>query len=73
VKLWEDTSIDNATGANDMTAKQITRYEIREFIGNEYSKQLGRRLRTREQAGRIVRLLKKQGRTVFSSPLKIAA
>ncbi len=56
-----------------MTAKQITRYEVREFTGNEYSKQLGRRLRTREQAGRIVRLLKKQGRTVFAFPLKIAA
>ncbi len=56
-----------------MTTKQITRYEVREFVGNEYSKQLGRRLRTREQASRIVRLLKKQGRTVFSSPLKIAA
>lgn len=53
--------------------KQVTRYEIREFTGNEYSKQLGRRLRTREQATRIVRLLKKTGRTVFASPLKIAA
>jgi hypothetical protein len=58
---------------NDMTTKQITRYEVREFVGNNYSKQLGCRLRTREQAGRIVRLLKKQGRMVFSSPLKIAA
>jgi hypothetical protein len=71
--LWEDTSINNATGADNMINKQITRYEVREFTGNEYSKQLGRRLRTREQAGRIVRLLKKQGRAVFASPLKIAA
>ena len=50
-----------------------TRYEVREFNGNEYSKQLGRRLRTRMEASRIVRILKKQGRSVFASPLKIAA
>ena len=54
-------------------SKQITRYEVREFTGNEYSKQLGRRLRTREQAARIVRILKKSGRTVFAAPMKIAA
>jgi H2-forming N5,N10-methylenetetrahydromethanopterin dehydrogenase-like enzyme len=53
--------------------KTTTRYQVREFIGNEYSKQLGRRLRTREQAGRIVKMLKKQGRAVFASPLKITA
>jgi hypothetical protein len=57
---------------NEMT-KQITRYQVREFNGNEYSKQLGCRLRTRKEAGRIVRLLKKQGRSVFAASLKIAA
>ena len=56
-----------------MTNKQIIRYEIREFTGNQYSKQIIHRLRTLEQAGRIIRLLKKQGRTVFMAPLKIAA
>jgi hypothetical protein len=69
----DNSFINNANGANDMKAKQITRYEVREFVGNEYSKQLGCRLRTREQANRIIRLLKKQGRKVFSSPLKLAA
>jgi hypothetical protein len=54
-----------------MTFKTVTRYEIREIHGIEYSKQISRRLRTREQASRIVRLLKKQGRTVFAVPLKI--
>jgi len=53
--------------------KQVTRYQIREFVGIDYSKQIGRRLRTREQAMRIVRILKKAGRTVFAAPLKIAA
>lgn len=48
-------------------------YEVREFIGNDYSKTLGRRLRERKDALRIVRLLKKQGREVFASPMSIAA
>jgi len=47
-------------------------YQVREFIGNAYSKQLGRRLRERPDALRIVRLLKKQGREVFAAPLKVA-
>lgn len=53
--------------------KTTTRYQVREFIGNDYSKQLGRRLRTRTEASRVCKLLKKQGRTVFASPMKIAA
>ncbi len=52
--------------------KTTNLYQVREFTGNEYSKQLGRRLRTRTDALRIVRLLKKAGREVFASPLKIA-
>jgi hypothetical protein len=42
-------------------------YQVREFIGNDYSKQLGYRLRERTDALRIVRILKKQGRTVFAT------
>ena len=49
--------------------KTINLYQVREFIGNRYSKQLGRRLRTRKDALRIVRLLKRQGRDVFANPL----
>ena len=56
-----------------MKAKQMTRYEVREYVGSAFSKQLGRRLRTREQALRIVRILKKAGREAFVSPLRIAA
>lgn len=48
-------------------------YEVREFTGNNYSKQLGRRLRERTDALRLVRLLKKQGRDVFAAPLKVSA
>lgn len=48
-------------------------YQVREFIGTEYSKQLGGRLRERTDAQRLVRLLKKQGRTVFAAPIKVAA
>jgi len=47
-------------------------YQVREFIGNAYSKQLGRRLRERTDALRIVRLLKKQGREAFASSVGIA-
>jgi phosphoserine phosphatase len=43
------------------------KYQVREFIGSAYSKQLGRRLRTRTDALRMVRILKKQGRTVFAT------
>lgn len=53
--------------------KQVTRYEVREYIGNDYSKQIGRRLRTRQDASRIVKILKSSGRSVFAAPIKIAA
>jgi hypothetical protein len=48
-------------------------YQVREFIGGDYSKQLGLRLRERTDALRLVRLLKKQGRDVFAAPMKVAA
>lgn len=54
-------------------SKQVTRYQIREFVGSNYSRKLGRRLRTREQAVRIVKMLRKAGRDVFSAQMKIAA
>lgn len=48
------------------------RYEIREFTaGQTFSRQLGRRLRTRKSALRSVRLLKAQGREVYATPLQI--
>lgn len=52
--------------------KQVTLYQIREYIGDDYSRQLGRRLRTRAEALAIVKLLKKSGREVFKSPMKVA-
>jgi len=62
-----------ATNQGCNMSKQVTRYQIREFVGSDYSRQLGRRLRTREQAVRIVKMLRKAGRDVFSAPMKIAA
>lgn len=56
-----------------MSSKQVTRYEVREYVGSAFSRQLGRRLRTRTDALRIVRLLKKAGRTVFAAPMQVAA
>jgi hypothetical protein len=58
---------------SDKMTKTRKLYEVREYIGNYYSKQIGRRLRERKDALRIVRLLKKQGREVFASPISIAA
>jgi hypothetical protein len=58
---------------NSMQTKTRTLYQVREFIGNDYSKQLGQKLRDRTVALRLVRLLKKQGRSVFAAPLRIAA
>lgn len=52
--------------------KTTNLYQVREFTGNEYSKQLGRRLRARTDALRLIRILKKQGREVFISPVRIA-
>ena len=52
--------------------KQVTRYQVREFVGNDYSKQLGRRLRSREDASRIVKILKKAGREVFKVSMKVS-
>jgi hypothetical protein len=57
----------------DMATKQVTRYEIREFVGSSFSKSLGRKLRDRSAAARIVRRLKKQKRDVFSVPFRISA
>lgn len=54
-------------------AKTRSMYQVREFVGACYSKQLGRRLRSREDAARLVRILKKQGREVFASKMNIAA
>jgi len=53
--------------------KQRNLYQVREFVGAAYSKQLGRRLRWRADAMRVVRLLKKQGREVFAVPMRVSA
>lgn len=55
-----------------MKVKQVTRYQVREYIGSSFSRQLGRRLRAREQAARIARVLKSAGREVFLSPLRVS-
>ena len=54
-----------------MTIKARKLYTVREFVGNNFSKQLGRRLRERGDALRIVRLLKNQGRDVLAYPVLV--
>lgn len=55
-----------------MNSKTSSLYQVREFVGNSYSKQLGRRLRKRVDAGRIVRILEGQGRIVFAARVLVA-
>ena len=65
--------ISSTSQQREIDMKQIILYEIREYKGNEYSKQLGRRLRTRSEASRIVKILKADGREVFASKIKVFA
>ena len=56
--------------------KTVTRYEIREYQyeGAGYSKAMGRKLRDRKAATKLVKRLKKMGhKYAFASPIKIAA
>ncbi len=51
--------------------KTVSRYEIREYIGNEYSKSVFRQIVDRQRAAKIVKRLKKSGRSVFASKMSI--
>lgn len=53
--------------------KTVTRYEIRAFAGNGYSKSLSCKLRDRTRANKLVKRLKKCGIEAFAAPMKIAA
>lgn len=53
--------------------KLTSLYQVREYVGSEYSRQLGAKLRARSDALRIAKRLKRQGRTVFVAPIKVAA
>lgn len=56
--------------------KTVTRYEIREYQyeGAGHSKAMGRKLRDRKAATKLVKKLKKMGhKFAFASPMKIAA
>lgn len=57
-----------------MTTKTRTLYMVREDIGiGNSSKQLGCRLRSRADAQRVAKILKRQGRDVFIAPMAINA
>ena len=48
-----------------------TMYQVREFIGSDYSIQLGIKLRDRKSALRIAKILKKSGREIILATLLI--
>lgn len=55
-------------------AKQKKGYEVRYYVGSEYSKSAGRKLYSRERAGRIVRFLKKRyAVAAFAAPMMVQA
>lgn len=51
--------------------KTVSRYEIREFVGNEYSKPVFRQIVERSRASNIVKRLKKAGREVFMAKMEV--
>lgn len=53
--------------------KKVARYEIREYIGNEYSKPVFRQIVERSRASKIVKRLKKSGRSVFMAKMEVYA
>lgn len=56
--------------------KTVTKYEIREYQyeGSGHSKSIGRKLRDRKCATKLVKRLKKMGhKFAFASPMSIAA
>ena len=52
--------------------KKTAMYQVREFIGNDYSKPLGLKLRTKSSAMKISKRLKKRGMVVFLSKIMIS-
>ena len=64
--------IGSTTHKGNEMNKTKKMYEIREFVGNNYSKSLGRKLRDRSAAIKIKNRLKKQKREVFISAIQIS-
>lgn len=51
-----------------------TRYEIREYpTPTAFSRSMGRRLRDRKTAAKLVKRLKRMGRDAFMAPISVAA
>jgi len=51
--------------------RKKTLYDIREYIGSEYSNSLGSYLRPYRRAAKIARRLKKQGRDIVLIGMKV--
>lgn len=51
--------------------KQVKMYEIKSYTGNEYSKSLSSKLKTKVRATKLVKYLKKRGISAFAAPMMI--
>ena len=49
----------------------ITMYQVREWVGNEYSKALGTKLRVAVRAKKLIKRLRSRGRVVFLSKIMV--
>ena len=54
-------------------SKLIAMYQVREWVGNEYSKTLGSKLRVAVRAKNLIKRLRSRGRVVFLSKIMVGA
>ena len=52
-------------------SKLIAMYQVREWVGNEYSKTLGSKLRVAVRAKKLIKRLRSRGRVVFLSKMMV--
>jgi len=53
--------------------KLIAMYQVREWVGNEYSKALGSKLRAAVRAKKLIKRLRSRGMVVFLSKIMVSA
>ena len=56
----------------DVTMKTAARYEIREYVGMEFSRSMSAKLRTRQAATKLIKRLKKLGHNAFAAKYMIS-
>ena len=68
--IFQKLAIEAKTPKPKTFVKAI-RYEIREYIGNSFSKSMSPKLKTLTQASKLVKRLRKMGHDAFRVPVLI--